>query len=75
MNQLQSIIAQATASIQSQSKRDVSAQDTGCSGSCLTGKASVLISEISGTIRGVVTCLGVSTYSQLSRLFCMGTQH
>ncbi len=62
MNQLQALLAQAGSSVQTQqqSKRDLAVQDIGCDGPCITAKAGGLVSEISGTIRGVIGTLGIS---------------
>lgn len=67
MQQLEAALAQATAVIESESRRrsveaDVEARAAACTSSCLTGKAGGLVAEISGTIKGVVGILGVGKF-------------
>lgn len=62
MKELEAALADATAMINSQSKRSLplAIEARSCSDSCLTGKASGLVAEISGTLKGVIGTLGIS---------------
>jgi hypothetical protein len=60
MQELQSILAQASAQIQNKAKAKLDyVESSRCSDSCITSKLSALVAEISCTVRGVVNILGV----------------
>lgn len=67
---LETALAEATALIEggaaaqkrSSSSSEIGPRTTSCSDACLTGKANGLVVVISGTVSGLVGCLGVGEY-------------
>ena len=56
---LETALEEATALIEGAQKRSTGISPRTCSDSCLTGKANGLVVMISGTVSGLVGCLGV----------------
>ena len=59
VKELENALAEATALIEGAQKRSTEISPRTCSDSCLTGKANGLVVIISGTVSGLVGCLGV----------------
>ncbi len=59
MQELQSVLAEATTAVKASNKRDTSSVSGGCSSVCLTGLANSIVAEISCTVKGVVKVIGL----------------